>query len=381
MDTQGLFHEQKATTIIEATRVRDMLARYHSNRLIIILDSRISDTSKNSDAAVCRMLGTLSAQCEIYFVYTQWDRLLRGCVQKVYTDESKSSGRSRKKVNWDATFELQKKLLDERHRAFYTSLASNKNKRQPSICGTFYSAILEDEESPSEDLLYDKGFTIDNALEKLANQILSKQVLAGPKFRVIEEKAGTLIKLNTNGLPVQSINALYNNLNECKIGRLYASTVRASVSKWRLAGTEHEATVNDNPHNFVAIRTKFVPEIQKYAVTFIPHLLIDVSSFLCDVNDAKNLETKLLEDLRKNLGFETAKRIGQDAYDNAFTQPIPFNPFPYQYDRLHHMFDYTQRKYFRSSNISLTAPFQEILEASIDACVQNFIDASCIVVS
>lgn len=369
IDTQGLFHVQKATSYTEATRIQDMLAGSHSYRMILILDSRISDTSKNGDGAISRLLSDINANLELYFIYTHWDLYLKDFQHKVpYSPVGRPR---REKVNWDKRFEEKKSLQKQRHEGFQESLSRNGNKRRPSICGQVSSAILNDQESPAETLLEKENITDKKSLTALLGEILKKERESGQKFRVTKDLEGCFT-LNTGGLGVVSIKALYKNLNACKTGRLYASTVRACVRKWRYIDDVHKSDV---------IETAFVQEIRNLVQNFlVKRLEFDLTPYLCEPSDADQASKALTKVMTGSLGCEVAKEIGERAYHGGFEQPIPGTPFPYQYERLHHMFEYTQEHFFNTEDVSLSQEFQEILQVCVKNCLKLFVDENCILV-
>lgn len=378
IDTQGLFHAQRSTTDTESSRIRDLLAAYHSNRLVLVLDSRINNTAKDSDMAISQMLSDIKSQIEVYFVYTRWDDYLKEFPLKSGSASSVRRG-ERKKIDWGLMLEGAQKSQDQRHKRFEESLALNQNKKKPAICGKVRSALLCDGESLAESCLEGGHITDREALPALLDQILKRQIQFRAKFRVTEGLE-THFTLNTEGLGTVSIRELHRNLADCKNRRLYASTVRACVRKWVQAGTVHQARVNPNAFNFVTIETKFVEEIRNYAQGFTNNLTFDFSHCLCDPSEEEALKAKLLEVLKNNLGREVAKTIGIDAYHSGYDQPVPGKLFPYQYERLNHMFEYTQKNYFNAESIPLTANFQKIFQICVGECIKWFVDESCILV-
>lgn len=378
IDTQGLFHAQKATSYAEATRIQDMLAGSHSYRMVLILDARISDTSKNGDGAISRLLSDINANLEIYFIYTHWDLYLKDFQHKAL---SSPVGRPRReKVDWEKRFEEKKSLQEQRHESFQESLSRNGNRRRPSICAQVSSAILNDQDSPAETLLEKENITDKKALTALLGEILENQRKSGRKFRVTKDLEDCFA-LNTERAGVVSIEALYHNLNACKTGRLYASTVRACVRKWRYIGDVHKSDVTENLNGFGNIETAFVREIRNLAQNFlVKRLEFDLTPYLCDPNDAAQASKALTEVITVSLGYEVAKEIGERAYHGGFEQPIPGTPFPYQYERLHHMFEYAQEHFFNTKDIMLGQEFQEIVRACVKNCLRQFVDERCILV-
>lgn len=378
IDTQGLFHAQGAKSYTEAIRIQDMLAGSHSYRMVVSLDSRISDTSKNSDEAISRLLSDINANLEIYFVYTHWDQYLKDFLHKAL---SSPVGRPRREeVDWEKRFEEKKSLQEQRHKGFQESLSRNGNKRRPSICGQVSSAILIEKGNDAEALLEKKDITDKKALTFLFGKILKKERESGQKFRVTKDLEDCFT-LNTEGLGVVSIENLYSNLNACKSGRLYASTVRACVRKWRYIGDAHKSGINVNSYGFIDIETSFVREIRNLVQTyFTKRLEFDLTPYFCDTTDVDQALAALKKAIAGSLDREVAKEIGERAYHGGFEQPIPGTPFPYQYERLHHMFDYTQEHFFNTKDIIPGQEFQEIVRACVKNCLRQFVDERCILV-
>jgi hypothetical protein len=377
IDTQGLFHSTGVTAKEESERIIDMLSEYHSNKLILVVNSYITDTVKDGYEAIRTMLQDASRDVEIYLLYTHWDEYL-----KTYSQQRSDTGkfsRGRGSVDWKQKLEDAITDQDVLISSLESSLSSNNSKKKPHLISINRAAILTDPENKMEDELENKGFVYPRAMKHLLEDVLCEQAKFGPRPRVIEgiEKCITVDLTNASK---QDISSLYNNLVvECKGLKLYASTVRAGTRKWRNSGTVHKSYVVANEYGFNNIETKFVQEIRNYAMTFRNKLQIDATGFVPDVLERNKFCDDVVHYLttNQNLGREVAELIGDEAYKNGFEKNKGFS---YQYDRFKDMLEYTQDIYFNAPNISPTAEIVACLNQAIDNCVKDFVDANCIVI-
>lgn len=377
IDTQGLFHAVGVKAKEESERIIDMLSEYHSNKLILVINSYITDTVKDGYESIRIMLQDASRDVEMYLLYTHWDEYL-----KTYSQQSGDSGkfsRGRASIDWkqktDDAISEQNNLIS----SFKDSLSSNSAKKKPRLINIYRAAILTDPESRMEDELEEREFVYQNALKHLIEDVLCEQAKLGPRPRVIEG-IEQCITFDLTNASKQDISSLYNNLvQDCKGLKLYASTVRACNRHWCNFGEKHKSFVVANVHGFSNIETNFVQEIRNYTMTYRNRLRIDTANFVPDASEGNKFCDDLVRYLTNNqsLGREVAELIGNEAYKNGFEKNKGFS---YQYNRFQDMLEYTQNVYFNAPSISPTAKFVDCLNQAAQNCVKDFVDANCIVV-
>lgn len=377
IDTQGFFHVTGVKTKDESERIIDILSEYHSNKLILVVNSFVSNTVKDGYEAVRMMLQESNRDIEIYIMYTHWDEYLKG-----YSHQSTNTSRFKRgsiSIDWKEKFQEAENDQQGLSKMFESSLASNTSKKKPSILGFYRAAILSDPESRMEDVLERNGIDYPSALHKLVEDILSSEAERGPRHKVTEG-IENCFTINTSKQGKQNITALYDNMVvECKGLKLYASTVRACHRKWMESGTVHKSEVAVNDNGFMNITTSFVQEIRNYAMLYVNKMDIDVTPYISNQDEADDLvkELKAYLSCNQNVGREVAKLIGVEAYSNGFNKSLGFK---YQYDRFSDMIQYTQNNYFMDKNIPFTTAFENCLSTAIKDCIRNFVDAKCIVV-
>lgn len=377
IDTQGLFHVTGVKTKDESERIIDILSEYHSNKLILVVSSFVTNTVKDGYEAVRMMLQEANRDIEVYILYTHWDEYLKG-----YSHQNTSTSRfirGRTSINWIEKFHEAENDQQRLSDMFISSLASNSSRKKPCIIGFYRAAILSDPASQMENELENKGIDYPSALHKLVDDILSVEAKRGLRHKVTEG-IENCFTIDASKQGNQNISALYDNMVvECKGLKLYASTVRACNRKWMESGTVHKSEVAVNDNGFMNISTLFVQEIRNYAMQFVNKMEIDVAPYISNQDEADDLikELKLYLSFNQNVGREVAKLIGAEAYAKGFIKSLEFK---YQYDRFSEMINYTQSNYFMSKNIPFTTAFETCLSTAIKACIQDFVDAKCIFV-
>lgn len=375
IDTQGLFHSTGAQITGESERIIDLLSQYHSNRLLLVTNSEVTETTKDGYEAVTTMLQSVNRDIEIYVLFTRWDAYL-----KVTANQTGTGGRfgSRNSIDWEQmlplALERQNKVVEQ----YQNALALNASKKKPRIVGVYRSALLLDPESKMEEVLARHKISYEYAIPAFLSDLTAQIAAKGPKYRVTEGIAEK-IALNISASGEQSIPALYNNLVECKGLKLYASTVRACVRKWCDSGNVHKSVVFANNNGFQNINTYFVQEIRNYAMLYGKKMLFQFDGFLANEEDTAAFQEDLLKYLtaQQNLGRQAARILGQEAYKEGFEK---CKGFRYEYKRFEDMLQYLQDTYFTAPSIPLTPKLEECLIRAAKMCISNFIDAKCVVV-
>lgn len=376
IDTQGLFHSTGLQIKDESERIIDLLSEYHSNRLLLVINSEVYNTTKDGYEAVTTMLQEVNRDIEIYLLFTHWDAYLKNTA----ANQNGTSNRfgSRTSIVWEKEFQQAALLQENIVERFRNALTLNTSKKKPRIMGVYRAALLLDPDSQMERVLELHEVSYNHAIAQFMADLTAQVARKGPKYRVTEgiEKEVTI---DASASGQQSIQALYNNLVDCKGPKLYASTVRACIRKWCDLGDIHESHVVANDYGFQNIKTDFVREIRNYAMLYVKKLCFQFDAFLPNEADKAALQEELLNYLtaQQALGRQVARILGREAYEKGFQKSKEFR---YQYERFEDMLQHLQDTYFKSGSIPLTTQFQECLIQAAQDCISDFIDAKCVVV-
>ena len=375
IDTQGLFHTTGVKVKDESERIIDLLTEFHTNRLILVVNSFINDTVKNGYEAICTMLQEVNRDIDIYFFFTHWDEYLKN-----FGAQSSSGSRfsRRSEIDWKEKFLVAVSEQNDIENLFRNAIKSNTSKRTPQIIGCYRAAILSDSTNKMEDILEENGICYPSALKALFSDLVRNEAQRGHRFRVISS-VDDCVDIDSSKLSAQNISALYENLLDCKDLKLYASTVRACVRKWTESGTIHNSFVAANEYGFQNIKTIFVQEIRNYSHQFLKSLSFDVSLLLSDSTDEHAFIEEMMAYFSANqkFGREVAKLIGKYAYEQGFCKD---KTFKYQYARFTDMLQYAQDSYFMAKYIPCTETFKFCILEAAKKCVRNFVDSRCVVV-
>lgn len=376
IDTQGLFHSTGVKAKDEAERIVDLLSEFHSNRLLLVVNSFVTDTVKDGYDAISMMLQEVNRDIEVYLLFTHWDEYLKSFANQSGT-VSRFSRRSN--INWaekyKEAFYEQQKVIDR----FNAAVDDNVSKKKPQIIGVYRAAILSEDGNKMEDILDYEGVQYPDALNQLFTDMVQQASVTGDRYRVVEDIEES-VSIDSSEFGKQNISSLYSNLvSECKNLKLYASTVRACNRKWINAGNVHNSNVVANDYGFQNITTKFVQEIRNYAMNYVKKLDIDAKAYLPNQDDEEKFIADLMTYLtaQQNVGREVAKMIGSESYSEGFVRA---KEFKYQYERFTDMLQYAQDNYFIADTIYFTEKFEKCLIEASKKCIRDFVDSKCIVV-
>ncbi len=376
IDTQGLFHSTGVKAKDEAERIVDLLSEFHSNRLLLVVNSFVTDTVKDGYDAISMMLQEVNRDIEVYLLFTHWDEYLKSFANQSGT-VSRFSRRSN--INWaekyKEAFYEQQKVIDR----FNAAVDDNVSKKKPQIIGVYRAAILSEDGNKMEDILDYEGVQYPDALNQLFTDMVQQASVTGYRYRVVEDIEES-VSIDSSEFGKQNISSLYSNLvSECKNLKLYASTVRACNRKWINAGNVHNSNVVANDYGFQNITTKFVQEIRNYAMNYVKKLDIDAKAYLPNQDDEEKFIADLMAYLtaQQNVGREVAKMIGSESYSEGFVRA---KEFKYQYERFTDMLQYAQDNYFIADTIYFTEKFEKCLIEASKKCIRDFVDSKCIVV-
>ena len=380
VDTMGLFHSAGATAEEEAERIIDLIAKNHSNKLLLVVNSDITDTVKDGYEAIKGMLGKLNREVEIYILYTHWDEYLINEANK--SKAGNRRGRTANPIDWEKLFVDAEVNQAELTNSFAGSI-STSGKAKPIIVGTYKAALMLGEGTRAEEVLVNHEVDYDYAIEKIVNDVLASINKKGPKFRVKDGMIEGCSIIPESRL--FDIKKLYRNMVvDCKGHKYWAPSVRAVNTKWCSYGMKHESDIKENEYGFMNIHTDFVMDMRNFAMGVLNNtksVTIDLSSYVVEVDKVMEVEGLLLQYLRdgQNFGKEFAKIVGSESFEKGFKKNIGFC---YQYQRLTDMIQHTQDNFFKGESIKIDSPeatlVVECLQRALDKCVTDFINAKCI---
>ena len=376
IDTQGLFHSTGVKPREEFERIVDILSAYHSNTLVLVMSAKVGKTAKDSYEAIRLLLAEATRNIDIYILYTHWDDYMKQILKDSNQEIRRFSfGNSVKRINWDEIYDKACKEQAKLTNTFKETILRNNAKHKPVIRDTFSAAVLTDQDSLMEVKLYEKDVYYPTTMKSLIEAILVQQAIYGPKYRVTEfSNCYTFTMENVR----QSIRELYRNMVvDCKDIRLFASTVRACVRKWKDSGAEHKSDVGENSYGFKNIRTAFVQNIRNLGDTILKYVELN-STCVLDSTAKENFEKELNSYLKDNLGREIAMAIGEEAYYKGFKNG-PLGLYQYEYFNL--MITYTQRHFFKGETLVFgqsQVELMNIIDLALSNCVQKFVDSRCI---
>ena len=380
VDSMGLFHSASATAEEEAERVIDLIAKNHSTKLLLVVNSHITDTVKDGYDAIRGMLAKLNREVEIYILYTHWDEYLSDEVKDMKS--SNRRGRTTMHIDWASIYASAEAKQTELTKSFSESITAS-GKARPILVGTYKAALVLGEGTSKEEVLATNNVDYDMAIEAIVKDLLMSINRKGPKFRV---KGGMVEGCSiVPEARLFDVKKLYRNMVvDCKGRRYWPATVRAVNTKWRCYGDKHVSDIKENYYGFVNIRSEFVEDMRNFAMGILNNtnsVKIDLSEYVVDTNQVNEIEDLVLQYLKigQTFGKEFAKIIGSNAFEKGFKK----NPgFCYQYERLTDMLQYTQEAFFKGEQIRIDSPEAgyviECLQAALEKCVTEFINAKCI---
>ena len=375
IDTQGLFHAQGVTVKDEAERIGDILAEYHVCKVLVIMNSFVSNTTKNAAEALATFLREANRSVDVAILYTHWDEYLDSFGKQGVANKF---GRPAAEIDWSKKYAEADGEQRKNTERLKESVSQNDNKRRPAIIGTYRAAIVS-EESARNRVLADNDILYPVASQKIFDGFAAADRANGAKFRVRGSADDKVFDIHDIG--ALDVSRLYDNLMECKrscsdeSSRLYAATVRACVRKWCDAGAEHISDVAANYNGFVNIRTAFVTYTRNIGQGILQrNVELDVRDVLAEDRIPEFLGA-LESFCAANIGRELAVIIGGEAYRGAF---IRAGGFRFQWQRFNAMLTYVQERYFGAKSADANALLPEF-NAALTKCVSEFIDTRCIV--
>lgn len=378
VDSMGLFHAAEATPEEEAERIIDLIAKNHADKLVLVVNSHVTDTVKDGYEAIKGMLRKMKRDVEIYILYTHWDEFIRDVANKSNISNRRSN-RSRVVIDWNDMYQKAQEQQQQLTESFEKSIGENTNNVVPHIAGVFNAAILLNDGTDAEQVLSENGIDYELSWDKLIECMLISINKKGPKFKVKEGLLEQCTILD-NPNPIDTKQLYRNLVVDCKGHKYWAPSVRAVDSKWRFAGEKHDSDIKENPYGYMNIHSEFVVSMRNFAMNILNNTAcvnIKIDSYLVKSDEVEDMKSQLMQYLKngQNFGREFAKLVGQSSYEKGFKSN---NNFCYQYQRLTDMFQYTQDNYFTGEKVSVSGLMVNCLEAALRKCVKDFMDAKCI---
>jgi len=374
IDTQGILHPIGATVDSEVERIIDILSLYHCRHIILVCNSCISNTQKDSDSVIEKLMQNCKIELNIHVLYTHLDQKLS--TENIHNAGANKFSRRNDKIDWSSTYEKVVKEQNDKIENFKTFLNNNKGKRKP-IFKSINRAGLYTNIEKLDDLLEQNGNSYNCAIDEVLKSIYFEIQRDEHKIKV-SYTDDSIFKELFNSNEFINVESLFNNLIECKGKKLYASTVRACINHWIKYGSTHNSTVKPNPYNYQNINTEFVYEIRNITRNIIKDININIlEDIVCD-NADKNRFIKLVNcAFKENLGRYIACTIGSDAYNKGFCYDENYH---YQYTRFERMLNFVQTYYFAAGKIQIKDKLISAINIAIDKCILEIINTKCIVV-
>ena len=208
IDTQGLFHSTGVKAKEESERIVDLLSEFHSTRLLLVVNSFVTDTVKDGYDAISMMLQEVNRDIEVYLLFTHWDEYLKSFANQSGT-VSRFSRRS--SIDWAEKYKEafceQQKVIDR----FTAAVDDNTSKKKPQIIGVYRAAILSEDGNKMEDTLDHEGVQYPDALNLLFTDMVQQASVNGDRYRVVEGIEES-VSIDSSKFGKQNISALYTNL-------------------------------------------------------------------------------------------------------------------------------------------------------------------------
>lgn len=380
IDTMGLFHSTEVSPEDEAERIIDLIAKYHTDKLLLFVNSHITDTVKDGYEAVKSMLKKMKRDVGIYIIFTHWDEYLKDVATKNTAENRRRRGGTA--VDWQQVYARAEQQQEELIESFRESLKTNTNKVVPHISGTYKAAILIEENSFADNVLRENGVEYEKALELFIQDVLATTYQKGPKIRVKEGLLDGCV-IRPNGMSFDIRNLYRNMVVDCKGHKYWASSVRAVNRKWCTEGMNHDSDIAENEYGFMNIHSNFVVDMRNLAMNILNNtncISIEIEDYVISEEAKIDIRSKIIQYLKDGQAFgkEFAKIVGNESFEKGFKS----NPnFCYQYQRLTDMLQHTQDHYFTAEKVMLSdnsIALVACLQMALHKCVKDFLNAKCI---
>lgn len=376
IDTQGILHPIGATVDSEVDRLIDILSVYHCNHIILVLNSHVDNTQKDSNSVIERLLQTCKIELSIHALYTHFDQRLS--IENIHSASTNKFSRRNNSVDWNSIYDRIKEEQDEQISRFKEFLEMNNGRRKPKFKSISRAGLYSDNEK-LDDLLEKKHLTYDYAIDEILDSIFSDLMLDGEKIKVEYHDDDFFENLFSSSKQI-TIDSLFSNLVQCKDRKYWASTVRACNNHWINYGDIHKSIVDENnPFGYLNIKTEFVREMRNIPRSLVTGVnMRSLQGIVLDQKNTTNFTDLINASLKEQLGRYLARIIGQDSYVKGFC----YNDKIYmkQYERFSQMLNYVQTNYFFSNKVKVGSSLTDAMNEAVAKCVLDTISTKCIVV-
>lgn len=381
IDTMGLFHSEGVNADDESERVIDMVALNHSDKLLLIDNTHVTDTVKDGNAAVKSMFHKLKWNVSVYIIRTHWDESIEQEVKQASTSRRRSQIGSI--VNWEQSYQQVKEKQDELIDTYSSCLLGADKKGKAYIAGVYNAALILNNSSAKDSVLTKYGISYNVALEMFVQDVLQSIQKNGDKVRVREGLIEQCY-INPDSRSWDEKSLYRNMVVDCKGHKYWASSVRAVCRKWKMEGMNHDLDIAENNYGFMNIHTSFVIDMRNLAMGVLKDskaVELNIDDYIVGDADKDQVRQDVMWYLTDGQAFgkEVAKIIGKRSYEDGFKKNTSFC---YQYQRLNDMLQYTQDHFFQAEKIVLQGEESELLlenmREALHRCVENYVNAKCV---
>lgn len=375
IDTQGILHPLGSTVDSEVDRLIDILSVYHCNHVILVSNSYINNTQKDSNSVIEKLLQDCKTELNIHVLYTHFDQRLS--MENIHRTSTSKFSRRNSSVDWLSIYEKTIKEQDEQIELFKEFLKMNNGRKKPVFKSINRAGLYSDIEK-LDDLLEQNSLTYVCAIDNILMDIYSDLKLDGDKIKV-SYRDDVYFENLFNSNVVINVDALFTNLVACKGKKLYASTVRACNNHWINYGDIHKSVVNENnPYGYKNIKTEFVREIRNIPRNLIQDINISsLQEIVLDGNYVDKFLDLINSAFKDSLGRSLARVIGLDSYVHGFCSNKSYKT---QFDRFTQMLDYVQTYYFTASKVKVSNNLINTMNQAVAKCILEVISTKCVVV-
>lgn len=380
VETIGLFHDEQSTIQEEAERIIDLLSQYHSNKLIVTVNSNVTSVTKRGYEAVYMMLSTVMREVEVSVLYTHWDEVMNQFVEhrvKAYDRFLPIS----QPVEWEEIdyVDAINKQKENGDTIFRECCIKNRGRKPPTIVGFYRAGMLLGINGEMDKWLFNSRMTYPDAFcsifEDWAELGVKKNDMkykVRPTLSEMEENLTGTYRSKRMSIP-----SLYHNLLECKRQVREPAMIQECIHKWCKMGLEYNEESGE-------VQTIFVREIRNYAQALYTSGFYkpsqDYDIYLAAKEERTEEFAKDIElYLKQHIGREVAKVIGERAAKVGIDYEVDEKlKCRNQCEFFHGMLQYTQENFFYAPQIDVTEQFEKCFDQAINNCVKNFVDLKCI---
>ncbi|MCR4944146.1 MAG: hypothetical protein K5986_06765, partial [Clostridium sp.] len=181
IDTQGILHPLGATVDSEVSRLIDIFSLYHCNHVILVSNSYINNTQKDSNSVIEKLLQECKSELNIHVLYTHFDQRLS--MENIQSTSTSKFSRRNSSVDWDSIYKKTINEQDEQIELFKEFLKLNNGRKKPKFTSVNRAGLYSDIEK-LDDLLEKYSLLYDCSMNNILMDIYSKLESDGDKIKV-----------------------------------------------------------------------------------------------------------------------------------------------------------------------------------------------------